>query len=199
MNLLKRSLNNHLLFWVLLSLPALPMISGLASDRVTADVLLHPSGEFAARLMIVAMAITPLRMLFPKAAWLLWLARRRRAIGVAAFGYAALHTLLYVLDMETLRNILAEFWALSIWTGWAAFAIFIPLAITSNDAAQRKLGKYWRTLHRWVYLAAVLTLVHWMFIQNDLVPALAHFLPLAALETYRIAKSLTSRHKTAVV
>jgi methionine sulfoxide reductase heme-binding subunit len=153
---------------------------------------LHPTGEFAARFMIAAMMITPLRMLFPKAGWIRWLVRRRRALGMAAFEYAMLHTLLYLVDMETMRNVLAEFWALSIWTGWAAFAIFVPLAITSNDALQRRLGDVWRPLHRWIYLAAILTLVHWMFIQNNLGPALVNFLPLVALESYRVIKYLAA-------
>lgn len=192
MSITKYLRDHPLPFWIFLSLPAVLMISGLAANATDAGGLLHPTGEFAARFMIAAMMITPLRMLFPKAGWIRWLVRRRRALGVAAFGYAMLHTLLYLVDMETMRNVLAEFWALSIWTGWAAFAIFVPLAITSNDALQRRLGDVWRPLHRWIYLAAILTLVHWMFIQNNLGPALVNFLPLVALETYRVIKYLAA-------
>src|SRR3546814_9966832 len=53
-----------------------------------------------------------LSILFPNQRWIAWLMRRRRALGVAAFGYAVLHLVFYLIDMETLKNILAEFWAL---------------------------------------------------------------------------------------
>ena len=174
------------LLWAVLALPAVPMLIGLNAERQDLDLLLHPSGEFSARLMLAALMITPLRMMFPRVRWLDWLARHRRSLGVAAFGYAAFHTLIYVVDMETLRNILAEFGALGIWTGWLAFALFVPLAATSNDSSVRRLGRNWKALHRIVYLAAVLTLVHWMFVHNNLTVALVHFVPLAALELYRL-------------
>src|SRR3546814_20248427 len=98
--------------------------------------------------------------------------RRRRALGVAAFGYAVLHLVFYLIDMETLKNILAEFWALGIWTGWAAFAVFIPLALSSNDMMMKKLGRSWKPFQRSAYAAAVLTLLHWMFIHNKIGRAL---------------------------
>lgn len=190
-----RFLNHRWLLWGLFALPAIPMLALLVGEPASAGDLIHPSGEFSARFMIAAMMATPLHMIWPKAVWTRWLVRHRRALGVAAFGYAALHILLYLVDMETLRNVLAEVWALSIWTGWAAFALFIPLAVTSNDALQRRIAKAWRALHRWVYVAAVLTLVHWIFIQNNIGAALVHFVPLAALEIYRIAKNLANRRK----
>ena len=103
--------------WALLALPSMPMMIGLWTGRADAEQLLHPTGEFSARFMILALALTPLRLMFPKVRWLAWLFQRRRALGVAAFGYAALHTVLYLVDVETLREVLAEFWALGIWTG----------------------------------------------------------------------------------
>lgn len=174
------------LLWAVLALPAVPMLVGLGAGRQDLDLLLHPSGEFSARLMLAALMLTPLRMLFPRVRWLGWLARNRRALGVAAFGYAAFHTLIYIVDMETLQNMLAEFGALGIWTGWLAFALFVPMAITSNAASVRRLGGNWKALHRIVYLAAVLTLLHWMFVHDNLTIALAHFVPLALLELYRL-------------
>ena len=187
-------LNSPYALWALLALPSVGMVSGFVDGRASAESLLHPTGEFAARFMIIAMMITPLRLLFPRHRWPIWLARRRRYLGVAAFGYAALHTLFYVVDMASLRLILDEFWALGIWTGWAAFAIFLPLALASNNLAQRRLRSWWKPLQRWVYPAAVLTLVHWIFVHNNLGPALVHFVPLALLEIYRIWKTqLSSR------
>lgn len=155
-------------------------------DGASAHRLLHPTGEFAARFMILAMMITPLRMLFNGQGWTRWLMRRRRYLGVAAFGYALLHTVFYVIDEGSLRQVLREALELSIWTGWLAFFIFVPLAITSNDWAMRRLKQAWKPLQRWVYPAALLTLAHWIFLEYELGPALVHFLPLAALEAYRI-------------
>ena len=172
--------------WCILALPSIPMTILLIQGGEAIAELLHVSGEFAARMMIIAMIATPLQMIFSKRRWPLWLVRNRRYFGVAAFAYAAVHTLAYIIDMNSLKDMLAEFWALGIWTGWAAFVIFIPLAVTSNDASQRAMRLWWKPLQRWVYPAAVLTLIHWIFVHNELGGALVHFIPLAALEGYRI-------------
>lgn len=174
------------LLWLILCIPAVPMLSDVLGDTSRAGNWLHLSGEFGARMMIVAMLATPLRLLFKNQRWTLWLVRNRRYFGVAAFAYALLHTAFYVIDLNSLQLILDEFWALGIWTGWAAFLIFIPLAITSNDASMKRMGRLWKQVQRWVYPAAVLTLIHWIFVHNNIGPALVHFVPLAVFETYRI-------------
>lgn len=193
---MKRFFNHPWFFWFVLALPSIPMVLTM-SQGGDMERLLHPSGEFAARFMIIALMLTPLSLLARrmnwKARWVQWLLVRRRALGVAAFFYALLHTLLYVLDLGVLQDMLDEFWALGIWTGWAAFAIFIPLAITSNHASVVALGSRWKTLQRWVYVAAVLTLLHWIFVHNNLGPALVHFMPLALLEIYRAAHFIRER------
>ena len=173
-------------FWLLLALPSFGMMAGLTTGNATAHDLLHPTGEFAARFMIIAMLATPLRLLFGAKSWTLWLLRARRHFGVAAFLYAVLHTAFYLVDMGSLQNVLGEFLELGIWTGWLAMFIFIPLGLTSNDYSVRKLGRAWKPLQRWVYIAAVATLAHWIFVENNLGPALVHFIPLALLEGYRL-------------
>ena len=174
------------LFPLVLALPAVGMCWRAFVVGIHPAELLHGSGEFSARLMLVGLMITPLRLVFPGARWLVWLRRRRRAIGVAAFGYAVLHLLFYFLDMETLRNVLAEVSATGIWTGWIAFLLFVPLAFTSNNVSVRALGPYWQRLHYLVYPAAVLTLAHWIFVHDNAVAAWVHFAPLIALEAYRV-------------
>ena len=126
----------------------------------------------------------------------MWLLKRRRYFGVAAFCYAVAHTVFYVIDLGTLKLILDEFFALGIWTGWAALAIFIPLGLTSNNFSQQLLLSKWKPLQRWVYLAAVLTLLHWMFVHNNWGPAFVHFVPLALLELYRIQKVFRANPET---
>lgn len=178
--------------WVVLALPSIGMLVGLMNGRDTASFL-HGTGEYSARFMIIAMMLTPLVMLFPRSKILKELIRRRRALGVAAFCYAAAHTLFYLIDMESVQQVLEAFWVFSIWTGWAAFAIFIPLALTSNQMMVKKLRAKWKPLQRCVYVAAVFTLLHWIFIHNHIGPALVHFLPLAALESYRIFRNYQQR------
>jgi len=191
-------LNSKYFLWLILALPSIPMAAVLtgaspgAGGQPVTEALLHPTGEFAARFMIIAMIISPLRMLFPKSRAILWMMQHRRSFGIAAFGYALAHTALYIVDMETAAAIFGEFFALGIWTGWLAMLVFIPLAATSNEWAVRRLGRRWNTIQRCVYAGALATLAHWIFVHNNLGPALVHFLPLAALEAYRIWKYFTT-------
>jgi sulfoxide reductase heme-binding subunit YedZ len=189
---LRSLLGSRLFLWALLALPAVPMVRDYLVGEWPGD-LLGPSGLWSARLIILALMLTPLSMLFRGQSWIQWLIRRRRAFGVAGFLYALLHLLFYLADMETLQNVLAEIGALGIWTGWAAFFLFAALALTSNDASMRALGKGWKKLQRLAYPAAVLTLVHWMFVHDDFAAALLNFAPLAALETWRIFHGFRAR------
>lgn len=181
------------LLWALLAVPALLFVHRYLTSDIWPGDLLDPTGEMSARLIIFALMLTPLSMLFRGQRWVKWLVAHRRAFGVAAFGYALLHLLFYVLDMETVGNILAEILALGIWTGWAAFLLLLPLAITSNQASMRALKSGWKRLQRLAYPAAILTLAHWMFIHDDMTAALLHFAPLTALELYRIVHRYRAR------
>lgn len=176
--------------WVLFSIPAALMLSnafGSDNPRIYHQ-LVHPSGEFSARFLIVSLMATPLTMLLKGWRGPLWLKKNRRYLGVAAFGYALLHTVFYLLDKSSLDRVLYELPRFYIWTGWVAFVIFIPLAVTSTDYFVRIMGPRWKTLQRWTYAAAILTLLHWAALHNWEHPAAAivHFAPLALLEAYRV-------------
>lgn len=181
-------LNSKPVLWGILSIPAAFMASELVRGTSDAIDLVHPSGEFSARLMIVAMMLGPLRDVLGPRPWIVWLVQRRRALGVAGFGYALLHTVFYAIDMATLADMLAELDAVGIWTGWLALALMLPLALTSNEAAVRALGALWKRLQRIVYPAAILVLVHWAFVHNNAVTALIHFAPLALLHVLRLVR-----------
>lgn len=183
-------LDHRLSLWALLALPALAMLTGFGRGSVEAMDLLHPSGELSARLMIIAIAISPLIRLFGPRKWLQWLAARRRAFGVAAFAYAVLHLVFYIIDMGNVADMAAEALAPGIWTGWAAFALMMVPAVLSNDASMRALKVQWKRLQRLVYPAAVLTLLHWIWVHNNLGPALVHFIPLALIIALRAFKPL---------
>jgi methionine sulfoxide reductase heme-binding subunit len=177
------------LLWALLALPALPILYRAATEAgLWWEDLLHPTGLWSARLIVFALALTPLSMLLPKARWVRWLVRHRRAFGVAGFAYAALHLAVYVTAMGTIGDILAETGAPSIWTAWLAFLCLVPVALTSNDAAMRALRVGWKRLQRLAYPAAILTLAHWMLVHDGIRDALLTFAPLIALEIYRLAR-----------
>lgn len=175
--------------WALLALPALRMIAPLFGKNALAlrDVI-HPSGELAARLLIVTMMATPLLLLTKGSGFARWFFANRRHFGMASFGYAALHTLAHVLSSGSWGHILRQATRLDMLAGWLAFAIFIPLAATSMDYAVRRLGTRWKPIQRLTYPAAVLVLLHWaaMYNWSSWLPAAVHFAPLAGLELYRL-------------
>lgn len=201
--MLRKTIDSRFFIWALLALPSIPMVGALLSGepspegKPVAEMLLHPTGEFAARFLIIAMILTPMRMLFPGSVFWRWMMKRRRYFGVAAFVYATFHTVLYIADMGSLQAILGEALALGIWTGWLAFFIFLPLAVTSNDWSVRRMGPPWKALQRWVYIATAGTLLHWIFVHNNIGPALVHFVPLAGLEAYRLWHNFTHRAQPA--
>lgn len=139
--------------WLLLALPAFGMAYGLAtstSDRLYGR-LVHQSGENAARLLTIGLMATPLMLLFKGWRGPRWLVKNRRYCGVAAFAYCAVHVWADLVE-EPFSQVLAEVTNFDIWIGRLAFAIFIPLAVTSMDYAVRKMGPAWKSLQRWVYL-----------------------------------------------
>lgn len=180
-------LNSRAMVWAVLALPALLMLLAFIQGEADFADLLHPTGETSVRLMILAMILAPLAAIIGHPVWLRWLIARRRYFGVAAFCYALLHLIFYAIDMQTLADMLAEFAAPGIWTAWAAFALMVPLAITSNDAAVRLLRAGWKRLQRLAYPTALLTLLHWGFVHNGWTGALLHFAPLALLMALRAA------------
>lgn len=136
------------------------------NDRLGADPLATLEkllGLWALRFLILGLAITPLRRLGGPS-----LIRYRRAIGLLAFYYASAHLAVYAILDRGLD--LASIWAdivkrPYITVGMLAFAILIPLAVTSNATMIRKLaGGAWQRLHRWVYVAAALAALHFLLL-----------------------------------
>ena len=120
------------------------------------------TGIWALTLLVVTLAITPLRRL---TGWNV-LGGYRRMLGLFAFTYACLHFLTWFgVD---------QFFALAyigkdivkrpyITVGFASFLLMIPLAITSRTSMVRRLGNRWATLHSLVYLAALGGVVHFVW------------------------------------
>ena len=132
------------------------------------ETLIHHFGEWALRLMLVTLAVTPLRRLTG------WnqAVRLRRMLGLFAFFYAGLHLATYVvldrsLLVEEILDDLTE--RPYIMVGFAAFVLLVPLAATSTNAMVRRLGgRRWRALHRIVYIAAAGGVIHyWWLVKAD--------------------------------
>ncbi len=177
------------LTWAVLALPALAIVSTLfGSDARAFHHAIGESGQWAVRLLILTMSVTPLMMLFKGWEFTRFLRKCRRYFGVASAAYAALHVTAYVMGEGTLAKVLAQVTEPEYLAGWAAFAIFLPLAATSSDWAVRKLGTLWKPLQRWTYGAALLVLLHWALLHggHGLGEALANYAPLIGLTGYRL-------------
>lgn len=183
------ALSSRALFWLALAVPALLILTRWASEPEPwlADYVAD-TGLWSARLLIVALSLTPLSELVGNRPWLAWLIRQRRAIGVAAFLYLLLHLGFYAADMASLDLILDEALVPSMLAGWLGLAALLPPAMTSNDASMRRLGPGWKRLQRLVHAAAVATLIHWVLVHDGRTEALLHFLPLALLQSIRLAR-----------
>ena len=185
MTTIRKLLTSKALVWLVLTAPFLYLCYGFLREQIYYGEMLHASGELSVRLLMLTLAVTPLRVLLPKARWARWLAKQRRYFGVASFMYAALHTLVY-LDKQDLASIIEDSLMFEIWTGWLALLIFLLLAVSSNDRAVAWLKRRWKALHRLVYIAAALTFIHWIFSAFNVVPAIAHLAVIVALESVRL-------------
>ena len=184
--MLKQFLNSHWTLWFALALPAAVILYLYWRDAYSYGEVIHASGEWAVRLLVLTLAVTPLRLAFARARWSSWLVQRRRALGVAVFGYALLHAIVYIARKQDIALILEEGVEWDLLTGWLALAVYLPLALTSNDSAVRFLKRAWKKLHRLVYPAAVLTLLHWVLTAFDMTTALIYAGILGLLEALRL-------------
>lgn len=177
----QRSVWRYLL-WAILAAPALALLGRYLSGHAAYAEAMHTSGEFAARLLVCVLLISPLRRLFPTFRWSAALWRHRRAFGVATCGYTLLHAVVYLAETGALAIWLGDLAQPAYWTAWAGALMFVALAATSNDAAQRRLGmRWWRRLHGLIYTAALLSALHWYMADNALGAVLAHALPIIVL------------------
>ncbi len=160
-------------------MPALLVMDELVAGALPMK-LYAASGEWSMRLMTLALLPGPLAEFFGRTPLLrLWL-KIRRNLGVTAFLYAALHLLIYVLDMGQLHAIFDELTLPAIWTGWLAlFALLIPAAI-SFDAAMRALQWRWQLLQYLVYPACLLALIHCLLLGWNAASTLVYIIPISA-------------------
>ncbi|MDB2407763.1 ferric reductase-like transmembrane domain-containing protein [Jannaschia sp.] len=159
-----RILHSLPLFWALMLWPAFHVTRGLVQSGWYVPEMLHVSGVWSGILLVLTLSVTPLALLSGRmghGAIGRWLIRRRRHLGLGAFVYAALHVAHYLRDAGSVRVAVGEAASLDFAAGWIGFALFLAMAVTSNDRSIRALGSRWKALHRWVYPAAGLIFLHW--------------------------------------
>ena len=146
------------------------------------EFVIRSLGTWALTLMLVTLSVTPLRRLTG------WnsLIRLRRLLGLFAFFYAGLHFLTYagIDQFFDLRAILADIVKRPyITVGFICFVLLVPLAVTSTNAMQRRLGgRRWQRLHRLVYLIAAGGVLHYLqLVKKDITQPVLYGLVLSLL------------------
>ena len=154
--------------YILLTLPIPYLFYSAATGGMGVEpinALEREMGELGLKLIILGLAVTPLRKYLK-----LNLLKFRRAIGVMAFVYVAVHLGIWVvLDMSLrFEQMWGDIWKRPYITiGMVAFLGMIPLAVTSNNLSLRKMGAAaWRKLHKLAYPIAVLGGVHYIMVQK---------------------------------
>ena len=122
------------------------------------EYLLLFIGEWALRWLLLGLALSPIQRRLGLPAL-----RQRRMVGLFAFAYVSLHLAIYLwlfagFDLRAISEDLVE--RTYITAGFLAWLILIPLAATSTNAIRRWMGRRWRTLHKAVYAAVGLGLLH---------------------------------------
>lgn len=151
------------------------------------------TGEWTLRFLIIALALTPLRRITNQTEF----TRQRRMLGLFALFYATLHLfvwLIFVLEFRWFAIAEEILERPYITVGFIAYLILLALGITSPKAMVRKMGKNWKRLHKLVYVAAVLGVLHLLWILRlDIGPAVFYGFIVAILLGYRAWFSLKMR------
>src|SRR5688572_13810531 len=161
-----RNLLVHVLASVPLLLTAYEYFTGTLPIVLDRHLVIR-FGAVGLAFLIASFSITPIGILFGKSN----LIPIRRPLGVYGFCYIALHLLAYAwlsnyLDWALILRDIGERRAMIV--GLLAFALLIPLAFTSTNGWQKRLGRRWKLLHRLVYFAVPLSLLHYFWLERDI-------------------------------
>jgi methionine sulfoxide reductase heme-binding subunit len=156
----------------------------------------HATGFATLRLLVISLAVTPLRRLSVR---LSWMVRFRRLLGLFAFFYGCLHLLTWLwlysgFSLAAMADDLGK--RRYIMMGMAAWVLLVPLAVTSTNWSIRKLGgKRWQALHRLAYVSAICGVIHyWWIVKSGVRTPITITLVLAVLLLARVVWSV--REKT---
>lgn len=153
--------------WVVALVPLARLLHGFWTDDLTVNPIEYVTrelGEAGLQLLLASLALTPLRIVFGVG----WPVSVRRLLGLFAFFYIGLHFGVWIVldhffDWRTmLDDVVKRPW---ITVGVTALALLVPLAATSTTGMIKRLGGVtWRRLHRLVYAAAVLGVLHYIWL-----------------------------------
>jgi len=191
------------LTWLACLCPLGLLLWGAINNNLGADptaTITFATGLATLRLLIISLAITPVRRLSPRLGWLI---KFRRLLGLFAFFYATLHLLTYValyagFDVNAMVADVAK--RRYITAGVTAWLLLLPLAATSTNWAIRKLGgKRWNQLHKLVYAAAVCGVIHyWWQVKPGVLTPLTLTVILGVLFAARPIQTWMQRRKARV-
>jgi sulfoxide reductase heme-binding subunit YedZ len=161
-----RNIPVHILAFVPLALTAYEYVTGTLPIVLDRHLVIR-FGAVGLAFLVASFSITPISILTGSTN----LKPIRRPLGVYGFCYIALHLLAYAwlsntFDWALILRDLGERRAMSV--GLLAFALLIPLALTSTNGWQRRLGRRWKVLHRLVYFAVPLSLLHYFWLERDI-------------------------------
>ena len=151
------------------------------------------TGEWTLRFLLLTLAITPFTQIFK----MIEIARLRRMIGLFTFFYGSIHFvswMAFTLGFRWLAIVeeLVERPYISV--GFLAYVILFLLGITSTNYMVRKLGRNWKRLHKFIYAASVLAIIHLLWIlRTDITEAVIYGTVLAILLGYRVLRRLRSK------
>jgi sulfoxide reductase heme-binding subunit YedZ len=164
------------------------------------DVITRSTGKWTLTFLLITLSVTPLRNLSGSP----WLVRFRRMLGLFAFFYGSLHLMTFVwldkfFDVHAMLHDIAK--RRFITAGMTAWALLLPLALTSTAGWIRRLGgKRWQRLHRLIYFSAAAGVVHFIWlVKADLRRPLTYGAILAILLAYRGASWLAVKMRSRVV
>ena len=180
---------------ILLTLHAFGVGGSLGANPI--EEIQDTLGEWGLRLLVITLAVTPLRDWFHVP----WLILLRRMLGVFAFAYVLLHFLTWLVLDQGLYwpGILPDIAKRPFITiGFAALLLLIPLAVTSTNAMMRRLGKRWKSLHRLIYIIVPLGVWHyWWQVKADIREPLIYATIVTVLLGWRAWKKAASGERRA--
>lgn len=186
------------LFFICL-IPFFYMLTQFFADQANpVEYVTHATGDWSLRFLLITLAVTPIRIIYGFGKIL----RVRRMLGLFAFFYVFTHFMIYAfLDLAYSNDVGFSELASYVYNdivkrpyitvGFIAFLLLIPLAVTSTNGMMKRLGKKWRSLHKSVYLVAILGVLHYFWlVKKDLTEPVVYASILAGLFGVRLAKKV---------
>jgi len=180
-------------------IPFFYMVTQFFADQANpVEYVTRATGDWSLRFLLITLAVTPIRIIYGFGKIL----RVRRMLGLFAFFYVLTHFMIYAfLDLAYSNDVGFSELASYVYNdivkrpyitvGFIAFLLLIPLAVTSTNGMMKRLGKKWRSLHKSVYLVAILGVLHYFWlVKKDLTEPVIYASILAGLFAVRLAKKV---------